>query len=909
MAGNNNKINIELRNPSSVNNYDRPDQSILHDIDPDYNHLNAVNSINSEYYNESSFNRKYGNSRNFSIFHLNIRSVISHFRELLGYLDTLDITFKVIGLSETAINETSMRYDIPRYNCEIDFRSARKGGGVSLYILDTLQYKLRNDLQLGGEVNSVFIEIFKASSNTKRNIVCGCVYRPPSMSLVKFNELLSHLFGKLQPENKYIYIMGDFNVNTLPHIRGSLSVQEFKNIFAANYCFPLINKPTRLTSTSSSLIDNIYSTMPALANGCDSGILEISISDHYGIFTVDKNTTILEEITPTKKRSFCNKNIVNFCQALRRESWDSVYSCDDAQVAYSRFQRAIDMHFTSNFKFHTFAMTYKNRYPWLSAALRTQIKLKNAKHKEALKSNNQSVKDDYKNIKRELHSSLRNSEISYYSNQLDLHRLDVGKRWKVLREILSMNNPSSKKKLIFDINNKTTTDPNVIANGFNNFFVTIGPQLAKNIKSDINLLSYVKSVNKSMVLTDVTSTEVRNVIASLKNSSSGHDEFPPFVGKSCVDAFIEPLTHLINLSLRSGVFPSELKLAKVVPIFKAGDTSAINNYRPISVLSFFSKVFEKIVYNHVLDFIDDNNVLYDYQYGFRHSHSTQQAIITLVDRITKSLDKGHIAITILLDLKKAFDTVDHRILLRKWYAYGIRGALLKWFESYLTGRTQYVAFNGTNSDIHYVKCGVPQGSILGPLLFILYMNDICSVSKLLFTLLYADDTCVMLSGKDLNDLIAVLNVELISLCDWLKSNKLSLNTQKTFFMVFHRARLKSANCNDLVIDNASITRVYSAKYLGIIIDVKFNWIEHITYIKNKISKAIGIMYKARQYLNKSSLVNLYYSYVYPYLTYCIEVWGCAYPTHLQCLFLLQKKPFVSLHFHIFLLTQSHYLCL
>ena len=900
MAGNNNKINIELRNPSLVNNYDRPDQSILHDIDPDYNYFNAINTVNSEYYNESSFNRHYGNSSNFSIFHLNIRSVISHFRELLGYLDTLDIMFKVIGLSETAINETSISYDIPSYNCEIDIRSARKGGGVSLYILDTLQYKLRNDLQLGGEVNSVFIEIFKTSSNTKRNIVCGCVYRPPSMSLVKFNELLSHMFGKLHSENKYIYIMGDFNVNTLPHIRGSLSVQEFKNIFAANYCFPLINKPTRLTSTSSSLIDNIYSTMPALANGCDSGILEISISDHYGIFTVDKNTTILEEKTETKKRSFCNKNIVKFCQALRRESWDSVYSCDDAQVAYSRFKRAIDMHFTSNFKFHTFAMTYKNRYPWLSAALRTQIKLKNAKHKEALKSNDQTVKDEYKNIKRELHSSLRNSEISYYSNQLDLHRLDVGKRWKVLREILNMNNPSSKKKLIFDINNKTTTDPNEIATGFNNFFVTIGPQLAKNIKSNINPLSYVKSVNNSMVLTDVTSTEVRNVIASLKNSSSGYDEFPPFVGKACVEAYIKPLTHLINVSLKSGVFPSELKLAKVVPIFKAGDTSAINNYRPISVLSFFSKVYEKIVYNHVLDFVDDNNVLYDYQYGFRHSHSTQQAIITLIDRISKSLDKGDIAIIILLDLKKAFDTVDHRILLRKLYAYGIRGTLLKWFESYLTGRTQYVAFNGTNSDTHYVKCGVPQGSILGPLLFILYMNDICSVSKLLFTLLYADDTCVLLSGKDLDDLIAVLNVELISLSVWLKSNKLSLNTQKTFFMVFHRARLKTANCNDLVIDNASITRVNSAKYLGIIIDVKFNWIEHITYIKNKISKAIGIMYKARQYLNKSSLVNLYYSYVYPYLTYCIEVWGCAYPTHLQCLFLLQKKI-------IRIITFSHYL--
>ena len=269
-------------------------------------------------------------------------------------------------------------------------------------------------------------------------------------------------------------------------------------------------------------------------------------------------------------------------------------------------------------------------------------------------------------------------------------------------------------------------------------------------------------MNNSIVLTDVTFTEVRNVIASLNNSSSGHDEFPPFVGKSCVDAYIEPLTHLINVSLKSGVFPSELKLAKVVPIFKARNTSAINNYRPISV-SFFSNLSEKIVYNHVLDFIDDNNVLYDYQYGFRHSHYTQQVIITFIDRITKSLDKGDIAITILLNLKRAFDTVDHRIFLRKLFAYGIRGTLLKWFESCLTGRTQYVAFNGTYSDIHFVKCGVPQGSILGPLLFILYMDDICSVSKLLFTILYADDTCVMLSGKDLNDLIAVLNVELISL--------------------------------------------------------------------------------------------------------------------------------------------------
>ena len=350
-----------------------------------------------------------------------------------------------------------------------------------------------------------------------------------------------------------------------------------------------------------------------------------------------------------------------------------------------------------------------------------------------------------------------------------------------------------------------------------------------------------------------------------------------------------PLTHLINCSLQSGIFPDELKLARVVPIFKAGDPAQVSNYRPISVLTTFSKIIEKIVYNHLLDFLSKNEALYEYQFGFRPSHSTQQAIITLVDRITKSLDNGNFAVAILLDLKKAFDTVDHKILLKKLYAYGIRGIFLKWFESYLSGRTQYVVFDGVQSETHRVDCGVPQGSILGPLLFILNMNDICNVSKLMFTILYADDTCVLLRGTDLSKLIKLINSELNLLSTWFKSNKLSLNTGKTFYMVFHRARLKPNTNNDIIMDGNILTKVNSAKYLGVIIDHKLNWIEHIAYVKNKISKGIGIIYKARSVLSKTSLVSLYYSYVYPYLTYCIEAWGCAMQTHLLPLFLLQKK--------------------
>ena len=304
---------------------------------------------------------------------------------------------------------------------------------------------------------------------------------------------------------------------------------------------------------------------------------------------------------------------------------------------------------------------------------------------------------------------------------------------------------------------------------------------------------------------DVSCVEVANVIHSLKNSSAGHDEFPTFVGEQCVDSFIDPLTFLINFSLRSGVFPSELKLARVVPIFKAGDSSALTNYRPISGLTFFAKVFEKVVYNKILDFISDHKVLYDHQYGFRKGRSTQHAIITIVDRITKSQDMGDIVKAILIDPNKAFDTVDPKILLRKLYAYGIRGNMLKWFESYLSHRTQYVVFDGEKSDTNSVKCGVPQRSIIGPRLFILSVNDICNVSPLPFKVIFVDDTCVLLSGNNLNTLVALMNTELISINNWFKANKLS--PPKIFFMIFHRSRIKSNSIGSILLDSAKLIKV------------------------------------------------------------------------------------------------------
>ena len=205
------------------------------------------------------------------------------------------------------------------------------------------------------------------------------------------------------------------------------------------------------------------------------------------------------------------------------------------------------------------------------------------------------------------------------------------------------------------------------------------------------------------------------------------------------------------------------KIVITCSIFKAGDSSALTIYRPISVLPFFTKVYEKIVYNKLFNFISDNNILYGHQYGFRKGRSSQQAIITLVDRITKSQDIGDIVITLLINLNKAFDTINHWILLRKLYSSRIRGTMFKWIESYLTGRSQYLIFDGEVSETRSIKCGAPQGSILEPLLFILSVNDICNVSPILFKILYADDTCVLINGNHLNNFIKMLNMKLISL--------------------------------------------------------------------------------------------------------------------------------------------------
>ena len=474
------------------------------------------------------------------------------------------------------------------------------------------------------------------------------------------------------------------------------------------------------------------------------------------------------------------------------------------------------------------------------------------------------------------------AEQNFYKNEFLKYKNDPKNTWKLIKSAL--NKSRKTQDIILKSDDKIITNTNSICDKFNEFFNSnYTENLDPNLNLDFKSFMGPSSID-SFFLLETNHTEILNTVNKLKNSkSSGTDNISNSLLKNLVLSILNPLNHLINLSLKNGQFPNVYKTSKILPLYKSGCHHSINNYRPISLLSSISKLIEYIMHDRLTSYLNKNNTLHNSQYGFRKNSSTELAIFDLSHYISKNMESKLLTLGIFIDLSKAFDSMSHSILLSKLYHYGIRGTAYQWFLSYLSNRQHYVAIDSSYSNPLPMKGGVPQGSILGPLLFNIFLNDISNSSKLFKFILYADDTTLLARDADYNNLTKIGNEEINKVNLWFNVNNLKINFSKTNFILFGPKITTSRINFSINISNIPITRVESIKFLGVFINSGLTWYDHILHISKKISKNIGLIGKLQYKLPFEILKSLYYTLIYPYLNYCVSVWGNGAKCHLSIL--------------------------
>ena len=833
---------------------------------------------------------------NVTILHLNVRSIRKNFNNLMTFLQAYNLKqCDILVLSECWQIDNEELFGIKGYITYYNNAKFNQNDGIIIFINSKIQVQFQNVKLSRSHVT--LTKFYFRAGNVEYGVTCG--YRSPSSNITNFLIDLEEYFTNDLTKQVNIFL-GDLNIDIL--VKNDAYSRQYLSILNMFGYESRINGYTRVTPASKSCIDHIF-VKYSLDHNIDSTsfIIESEVTDHLPILIEFFCREIENGVNNKIERHIIESiNEQRFENIIKLTDWTKLTKTTDPQTACELFFDTIKDIVKKSTDIKEIKTHNKKIKPWITNGLVTAINTRDKMKKRLLLNYNDQDERAYKKYRNDLHSLIQKCKHDYYKEKIEQSSNDIKKIYKIINEAtdkVGSNRNNEFLKIKKDVAG-SFTDLKELANYCNTFFNEVGLKMSEKIPDSQNKFNLPQNVMTSMFLYPVNENELIKHMSTLKNKCTpGVDKISAVIIKRCHLYFLKPLKHIINLIFLIGMVPSEFKTAIITPIFKSNDSTKINNYRPISVISNFTKIFEKCLKQRLQQFLNNSNVLTQNQYAFTGGRGTTDAMYELVKNVINNLDSNQNCLAVFLDLAKAFDTIPHPLLLDVLQAYGVRGVVLDVFASYLSGRRQMVKINSILSEPLEVKIGIPQGTVLGPILFIIYINSLTNIDLENGSVIsYADDTAIVFKADSWDNVRILAESGIRKTVNWLKTYRLTLNIEKTNYIAFSLTSANRPMFTFLSVNNdQKLKEVESIKYLGVIVDKHLKWDLHVMRLCNNMRRMIYKFYVLREILNKKVLINIYKSLVESLIRYGLIIWGGIYNNSIKQLSVVQNYILKVIH--------------